>query len=180
MKSIEIEKKQLINKEIYLLCCEKLKKKFKPCKILQINHYYDTSDFHIASRNETIRVRQIKNILTLERKFNKKCIDNISVCEENATVIESLPHSIKMNGVELHCIGSMVTFRTNFIFSKTTISLDESYYQGVVDYEIEIESDNCEKLPDELKSIVNFSSSPPGKYKRFVRMLKKANGKYEL
>ena len=175
----EYERKLLIDFKKYNLLLIDLSEKIPREDIFQINYYYDTLDFTIFYSGETLRIRQIENNLKLQYKYNKTQINNIRISDEYSEKISELPESIIVNGVETYNIGFMTTERHNFNLENCIISLDKNYYLGVVDYEIEVETEKEDELPDILKNL-NFESESIGKYRRFAEKLHKKGFKYEI
>lgn len=59
-----------------------------------------------------------------------------------------------------------------------TVFLDKNMYNGMLDYEIEIESSDSVKIPDMFKGVY-FEHAPNGKYKRFSKTEKKIEKAFE-
>jgi len=175
----EYERKLIIDCEKFNLLLEDFTEKFHREEIFQINYYYDTPDFSIFNSGETLRVRQIDDILKLQYKYNKSRINDVRISDEYSEKINELPKIITVNDIETYNIGFMVTHRHNFNFEDCIVSLDKNYYLGVVDYEIEVEAEKENELPDILKEL-NFSSDSIGKYSRFAEKLLKQGFRYEV
>jgi len=137
-----------------------LSEHLKQEKIMQINYYYDTSDFMLFNSRATLRVRQIESMLKLQYKYNKNYSGDIRISEEYSEKISELPKTITVNGVETQNIGFMLTERINFSLENCIISLDKNHYLGVVDFEIEVESEF--DLPDILKNFVTVQYARKG------------------
>jgi len=146
----EYERKSLIDCEKYNLLLNNFTEKFPREDIFQINYYYDTPDFSLLNSGETLRARQIENVLKLQYKYNKTRIDNIRISDEYSEKINELSKIITVNGIETYNIGFMVTERHNFNLENCIVSLDKNYYLGIVDYEIEVETETESDLPDIL------------------------------
>ncbi len=171
MKSFELEIKQLITKEVYNFKLSELIKLSSSENFVQVNYYYDTPEYDIFNKNETLRIRLKDSGLKLERKCNNYYINDTRVCEEYSRHIDFLPQSIIIDHNHLNLIGCMVTARTNFKFDNCVISLDKNYYLGKIDYEIEIESNEVVNIPIQLSNIINHEEITPGKYTRFISTL---------
>jgi len=175
----EYEKKQIITKEKQLFIYNYLINKFESDRIIQINYYYDNDSFYLYKNNKTLRVRQIDDNLKLEYKYNKSYLFDVRICDEYTANLSSLPNTLRapikeQNDNEYRKVGVLITERYNFKLDDFTISLDKNLYLGVVDYEIEVES---EKLSNELDFIneleLDFKQTSVSKYDRFVTQLKK-------
>lgn len=166
----EFERKAMINEEVYYCLIETLSPSIKCKKAFQINYYYDTPMFTFMHAGETLRVRQIENELKVQYKYNKSITDNIRTCDEFSAKIYSLPAKIIVNKIETTNIGSLITERTNFHIDKYLISIDKNYYLGLVDFEIEIESEKICDVPLILNNI-EFKGLCKGKYERYLDKL---------
>lgn len=175
MENLEFERKRLITKEEYDKRMAELLNVESPTEFIQINYYYDTAAFDMLKRNETVRIRLKDNGLNLEQKLQKSFVNGTRVCEEKSKPIGKLLKSIIIQQYELFLIGCMTTQRTNFKINNCLVSLDKNYYLGIIDYEIEIESDSAKDFPTPILGILDKDLSTPGKYTRFVSVLKEIN-----
>ena len=140
---------------------------------IKVDHYYDTPVFTLQQKNETLRVRQKGDNLTLERKYNK-VTDNSVACSdeaEDANFQGPLPMKIVHDNVEYQYIGSLTTYRTDFKVGKLTISFDINFYLGSLDYEIEIEGPTPEDIVN-YTEIRHPDEKIASKYQRFCLSLK--------
>ena len=175
MEHMEFERKQLLTKETYENNMKELLNVTHGESFIQVNYYYDTATFDMYKKNQTVRVRLKDNELTVECKSPKSYVNGTRICEEKAKPLNMLPKSIMIQQFELFFIGCMTTQRTNFLMNDYLISLDKNYYLGIVDYEIEIESNKTiDFLPPMLK-MLNGDSLTPGKYTRFISTIKNIN-----
>ena len=175
----EFERKLVVEEDDYYALLNYFDKNNLREDILQINYYYDTHDFDVYNSDETIRVRQIKNKLKLQYKYNKNHSGDIRISDESSKEISELPQVIKTDKFETQNIGMMVTERINFIIKECTISLDKNYYLGVIDYEIEVETVKEIDISEIIQDI-RFTSDGKSKYIRFIEKLIKQNAKCEL
>jgi uncharacterized protein YjbK len=181
MLSTEYERKQLLSEDKYNLLFATLSKDASCNEVLQINYYFDSSDFILYAKGETLRIRQKSGKLSLERKFNKRISsDGIRICDEKDMPMSNLPFLIKSDGIEYRYIGDLVTLRKNFEFENSLVSLDINYYLGKVDYEIEIESYKSISVPKSIIEIVKFENRQIGKYSRFIEKLRQPNLQHKL
>lgn len=172
-KTVEYERKAILSLEQYKRYFEMLSQRTMHIINLQNNFYYDDSRFSLFKCNETLRVRQISETLTIEYKHNKSYHEDIHRSDENAVRISTLPSSIILNSLKTQIVGSLLTERVDFQFEDIKVSLDKSIYLGITDYEIEIETNKNDKLPPFLyKMIESANPSPMGKYHRFVSKLR--------
>lgn len=179
--SVEFERKFILSPNQYEQYFELFFQKAAPSVISQINYYYDDSEFSLFERNETLRVRQIGETLTLEYKHGKTRFGNVRKSKENTAAISVLPKLIKLDSLETGLIGCLLTERTDFLFEDIKVSLDKSIYLGTVDYELEIETNGVDELPQFLTAIIEtVTCSPMGKYRRFASRLKAMGATYEI
>jgi len=179
--SVEFERKSMLSLERYTRCLEILSGQTSPIVTMQNNYYYDDADFSLFNRNETLRVRQIGEALTLEYKHNKSRRGDVRICEEVAMSISVLPGNILLNSIETRMVGSLLTSRIDFLFDMIKVSLDQSIYLGIVDYELEIETDGDVNLPAFLSAMLDQNQIPlMGKYRRFISRLKVLDTTYEI
>ena len=179
MTEKEFERKLIIGSGEYEELSHYLSKHSKQENIMQINYYYDTPDFTLFNASETLRIRQIGDMLKLQYKYNKNYSGDIRISDEYSEKISELPKTITVNGVETQNIGFMLTERINFSLKNCIISLDKNLYLGIVDFEIEVETEKESDLPDILKNLT-FNINSSGKYSRFAEKLQNQGLKYEL
>ncbi len=150
-------------------------------RYVQVNYYFDTSDFALASAHSMLRVRQKKNALYLQYKNKRKRMGTMLLCEENEAELTEFPRSVNPSAyfpdtpdAECVLLGDLVTDRTDFTFPGAVVSLDENIYLGKRDFEIEIEGD-----ADAIEAIAAFlnpvgeSKKGNGKFSRFLAEYKK-------
>lgn len=173
MNNVEYEHKQLITLDEYNNLVQELDRLYVCENILQINYYYDDNNFSLFHKDETLRVRQKANRLTLERKYNKRYAPGGErICDESSKIIESLPSKVTIDNNIYSYLGELVTIRKNYIVDESTVSLDISYYLGKVDYELEVESEKELILPTLVSGLIEFKNHNNGKYMRFIKALK--------
>ena len=172
MRQMEFERKKVISESEYLDCLSKMSYLTEYREIMQINYYYDDQDFSLYSNGQTLRVRQIGNILTLEQKIHKRDVDGIRISDERIMRINVLPRRISTDKSMLFYVGNMLTIRKNYVIERFTVSLDKCIYLGVVDYEVEIESEYIRENPTFLDGITSFDKQTLGKYPRFIQKLR--------
>jgi len=182
----------MIEREIKFMISDNKLDKYKrilnsfvtPTKILQINYYYDTPDFHLNSLGKTLRVRQKKNNLILQYKYDKNLIGIERICKEYEMELQLFPMSILSNILPdnvsesflvYNYIGSLITERLDYFYNGTIISLDTNYYLGEHDCELEIEYAELEKAENVIRLIpINEAEiKTMGKYSRYARVYQK-------
>ena len=79
---------------------------------------------------------------------------------------------------ELKCYALLSTIRLDIKYKKSLISIDKSTYNGIVDYEVEAESNSMEQAKKDLfefltKEKVSFTENHISKLKRARESLKR-------
>ncbi|MBO5248869.1 MAG: CYTH domain-containing protein [Clostridia bacterium] len=144
---------------------------------VQVNYYFDTPQFSLASAHAMLRVRRKKNSLFLQYKNKRKRLGDMLLCQEEEALLSALPVTVnparyfpKAPDVDCRLLGSLVTYRQDFLCCGTVVSLDENIYFGKTDYEIEIEgdADGIRQVAD-LLCPVGESKRGNGKFSRFLK-----------
>lgn len=149
----ETEYKFLLGKSDFLWLLLYAKKNY-PLKndIVQINYYYDTRVYKYNKNNETVRIRQIGEDLSLQYKKHINKADNLYESEEIHRKLDSLPLKFILPYTKdiVALKGSLVTERK--VYSPDNgiyLVFDYNYYLGFCDYEIEIEFEKHKKIQAE-------------------------------
>lgn len=172
----EIERKIILTKDEYLNINDKFKMKEEK---IQVNYYFDTQDYSLAKKDETLRVRQSDQGLMLEYKFNKLYSEMVRECQEYTFSIKHLPLEVSSDMItpfynreknKFFLQGQLVTHRKIFSLDTVKICLDRNYYLGKIDFELEIEG-KSEEIIEKNIEIFGWPHVPSsiGKYKRFLR-----------
>lgn len=175
----EIEHKILVCKEEYERLLSELSKQFLCYNYNQTNYYYDTENLSLYNGHETLRIREKKECLCLEYKYNKKFIGSTRVCEENSHPVKGIPKKLEKEDTRKFglpdanyiLLGKLETNRSDFILSEGVLSLDKNEYLGYVDYEVEVEIENLSlRLASQVlvSDKMNGEVSANGKYSRFI------------
>ena len=147
-------------------------------RFTQENHYYDTKDLALKHSSRTLRVRKIGSALTREYKHGKTVVGDIRICTEDNIPIDTIPSLIR--GSEIGesedtvylPLGVLTTERTEYMIDGASVALDKSTYLGIVDYEIEVETQGENALPPAVSALsIDFARGTAGKYHRFVKRL---------
>lgn len=152
--NLEIESKSMLTKSDY----KKLIKKFSHLKSYkQINYYISSKEFDQKSKTYGMRIRKKHNKFELTLKITEK----VGKTEINQNIKRKDYKKLYKTGIfpngevknyliknkicdtsNLRIIGELITIRKDIDFLGTTISIDKSIYNDVVDYEIECEGLN--------------------------------------
>ena len=136
MTKMEYEKKVLLTEKEYLALIDRFGKDKN--SVLQINHYFDTNDFHMNQSGITCRIREkegkYKAVVKNHRHDKMYCSTETEVQIRNGLVDNDF---IEMG---LSYQGKLHTFRTVILEADyCKIMLDRNAYLGIVDYELEAE-----------------------------------------
>lgn len=177
---IEKEVKCLLSQAEYLELQAFCQNEHLPCQSYsQTNYYYDTDDFDLYQKGDTLRVREKENsVPVMEYKELIKNDGAVRECKEYKKQIHTLPKQIALSEVfenpavdsQIYkYLGALTTERTDYYLKGCTISLDKNIYLGMVDYEIEAEFDKEADLKylERLGFSIDFSESI-SKYRRFI------------
>lgn len=165
-QELEFEARIMLRKEEY----ETLKEKYASFEEkLQTNYYFDTENKELKNKNTILRLRIVentKNELTIKTKsvnFAKEINEKISYLEvilllekaiiENQNVLNSISKKIS-NVNTLKLIGKLSTKRIFVHCNEFDLFLDKNYYEGRVDYDLEIESDSKENAEKYLNMFI--------------------------
>ena len=184
MKLIEQELKIKLNKSQYVALLKRAK---NVSHKMQHNHYFY---YDGMSMDKMLRIRHVGDKFELTYKFRKSNANGVMVAEEyNAPVDkEFLTNSIN-DGISqesilkllnlqiakpLRYIGCLSTMRSKFVMCNCNVELDLNEYLGVVDFELECEDDDLDKLDNlrtKLKQAFGEIEESVPKVQRFVDRL---------
>lgn len=135
---------------------------------VQINHYFETDNFALKSKNSAIRIREKDDqyILTLKEPHEEGLLETNELLAEDVAKswLESNPISVKnvterlehlgIHEKDLRYFGSLTTERYTYEENSIHYMLDKSFYHNVVDYELEIEAPSKAKGLQALKKVL--------------------------
>lgn len=191
---LETEYKSMITKEMF----NKLLDYFDKIAIsknpyTQINYYFDTEDFTLINQATTVRIRYKKGNYELQVKIPKELEQDYVQQQEwqqelsveqakeliengvdmNHPLLQPITEKITAQRSILRMVGSLETKRHDFEFYTDMISLDESKYFEIVDYELEWETTNYKFVPYVFNQLGMTTFNKRGKIIRFLEALKK-------
>lgn len=153
-------------------------------KRVQLNYYYDTTDYFLFKNNITLRIRQINENLKLEIKTEKTKERLPRIAEESSFEIDRIPMFIDSNILPTDfakhyvLLGDLVTERTRFLTTDgVELCFDKNWYLGAVDYEFEVEYEKekeylAKKTFEQLSEGIEKSRFKT-KYNRFIKAYRK-------
>lgn len=133
---LEFEKKVILTEREYRFLTEYRYVRGREC--VQINHYYDTEDFHWCSQGITCRIREKDGIFqsTVKQHYVK---------DHDGSVESSWAATVGWDDAEFRNMGLIyqgcleTTRKTCEVTPYLKIMLDKNRYLGVLDYELEME-----------------------------------------
>lgn len=171
----EYEVKRLISKNTY---CNLRKAQEWDSSTLQVNYYYSNSIILNKQNNITIRIRSIKNYMTLQIKEVIEDRNGLRICEEHEKRLFSIPSIIPQDVIrelseayslgDVYLQGFMVTERMRRKVGEIEIALGRNFYNGQIDYEIELEGENYLSTK-ELLRIMGLESHEKNVQSKFSR-----------
>ena len=190
--NIEIEAKFLINEDDYNRVL-KFYKKEELQKVTQLNYYIDTDDLLLKQFGIGLRVRQKdffvlnmkaplqEGLLEKKESISEKEFDNF----KNNGVFPngSIKNLLLMFGVDITKLKIQTTLKTERIvienFSDNEVfAIDKNYYNGLIDYELELEGTSLERAKNSLKEKceelnIDFVENAKSKQVRAMETIKK-------
>ena len=186
--NVEIEFKSALSQDDY----NKLINKYQKEKIYpQNNFYFDTNELQIRERKAGLRVRELNGKFELTLKLSSS-EGKIEINQQISNILfdnlinnYTFPEGeVRFNLVEvlnvdipkIRYLGNLLTYRMDLNYKNALISIDKSLYNGIVDYEIEIEDESMEKAETHLKEFlkeneIEYKKSPGSKLKRFLESI---------
>ncbi len=186
--NVEIEIKSPLGKEEY----DKLISSFSDKKIYtQVNYYFDTKLLEIISKKCGLRMREKDGRFELTLKvpqgegkleINQQISDKIakSLFDKNifpnGSIAKYLQDVLGIKIDQISCLGTLTTKRLDIPYKNALISIDESSFNNIIDYEIEIEDESLSLANKRLKEFlsqfdIQIKKSPGSKLKRFIKTL---------
>lgn len=163
--AIEIEAKALVKKEEY----ERLVERFKDhSPFIQKNYYVDSKDMSLRKEGLGLRIRRRGGHydMTLKAPLSQGLLEKTSrLTDEQFDSFENkgifpendLKRFLIMMDIEvdkLEILTSLTTRRTDIPYMGGKLSLDENEYNGLTDYEIELEFNNEADATNLLKELL--------------------------
>lgn len=187
--NLEIEFKSVLSKEDY----DKLIAHFDKGKIYSQNNYYiDDKDLNVVKKKCGLRIREKDKEFELTIKIPEhegkmeinQQISAISFSKfqnehifPEGEVKDYLANELGIKIENLYILGNLITNRLDIKYKTALISIDESLYNNIADYELECEDKNMELARKHLSQFlakydIKYKKSHGGKLKRFLLSLK--------
>lgn len=190
--NIEIEAKVLINEDDYNRVL-KFYKKEELQKVTQLNYYIDTDDLLLKQFGIGLRIRQKdffvlnmkaplqEGLLEKKESISEKEFDNF----KNNGVFPngSIKNLLLMFGVDITKLKIQTTLKTERIVIENfnddeVFAIDKNYYNGLIDYELELEGTSLERAKNSLKEKceelnIDFVENAKSKQVRAMETIKK-------
>lgn len=168
MSEKELEERVMLNKEQFLEIEKYFQENFSHLKIIhQKNRYFDDKNHTIEKLKNVLRIRSFEN--GQEREFTYKIKGDNGDIEYNQTLshywfyqitrkshlpLGAIKQKLIEDGVDINSLKSLVDLLTRRIEIEKedyTIVLDANLYNGISDYNLEIES---KKSKEHAKKII--------------------------
>ena len=190
--NIEIEAKVLINEDDYKRVL-KFYKKEELQKVTQLNYYIDTDDLLLKQFGIGLRIRQKdfyvlnmkaplqEGLLEKKESITEKEFENF----KNNGVLPngSIKNLLLMFGVDITKLKIQTTLKTERIiienFNENEVfAIYKNYYNGLIDYELELEGTSLERAKNSLKEKceelnIDFVENAKSKQVRAMETIKK-------
>ncbi|KIL47422.1 CYTH domain-containing protein [Jeotgalibacillus campisalis] len=185
-QELEIEFKNLLSREEYLLLCDTFHVSINDSKT-QKNHYFDTHAFHLRAIRSALRIREKSKgfQLTLKQPVEKGILEHHQWIDSDETnrmlkdgglvdgEISQLLQGQEIPVEQLVYFGTLATDRIEFPYKNGLLVLDHSTYLKKEDYELEYEAASYEEgaaIFKELLSAYNISvKKTDNKIERFYK-----------
>ena len=163
MKNIEQELKLALDEREYNIIFDKA----NATPQLQTNYYFG---YPAMDKETMVRIRQKADGFTLCYKHRMSQIDSVLVSDEREQMLtaelagqmlrcgissEQMKQFFDVKIDDLHCLGSMDTYRAKFQLNEWTLELDKNVYCDRVDYELECEDRDVVSL-NKLKNYLYY------------------------
>lgn len=172
--SMEYEARVMVNESQYL----KIKQDYRNiggiCKeFTNINTYFDTPDLYLTSHHMVLRIREIitndksEKELTLKIKGENGDIEITHIIEDeieyqnllsinidSKDILEELSHR-GIDPQKLKIITTLTTERIEVSFSNYLLVIDKNFYNGKIDFNIEVESTSRELAKQYLIDVIS-------------------------
>lgn len=192
-KNIEYETKLLLSREEYEKICAHYQG-YKSRHILITNIYYDTLEVSLITNGYLFRTRNSNDEeyeLTLKIAGKDGNIEHNIPIDKDAydkyeksdgfVIPESLRKEVVKFNIPDHYLYKKCVLKTNRIeipMDEHLLVLDHNTYNGIEDYNIEIESTSMEQADAILKNLchtffIKYQAHSPGKSRRAIATIKK-------
>lgn len=184
-QEIEIEFKNLLTESEFIKICQHFSINEQDFKV-QVNHYFDTTDFTLKNHHSALRIREKneKFVLTLKQPAHEgllethevltieeaqSMISNQKIFEGSITNIIQKDFNIPVS--ELTFFGSLKTKRAEINYKDGILVLDHSSYLNKEDHELEYEVTDFSKGKENFHNLLEKLNIPlrktDNKIKRF-------------
>ena len=169
--NMEYEARVMIDESKYLEIKNSfLNKNPNHIELTNINHYFDNDDLYLTKNHMVLRLRKInekEHELTLKIKQEKGDLEiNYQLTSSQANeLLENnifseceILNELRSKGIEikdLKLVTTLKTERLEFHYPNYLFVIDKNYFNGKVDFNLEVESDSKNSAISILKSIIS-------------------------
>lgn len=139
---------------------------------VQDNTYYDTDDRRLHQLDASLRLRNFESSSEWTIKQQKNELESLEINQINSGPIKPVPLQLSVEHIqkleilgflsdhdihpeELHATTHLRTKRWTADVDDGQYAFDKSFYQGVTDYEIELETDNLEEALAQFQTLLD-------------------------
>ena len=191
--NIEIEAKVLISEEEYNKVVDKMSK-YAVAEYDQTNYYIETSDLALKKLGVGLRIRKARGAycMTIKAPMSEGLLEkNIIISEDE--YLKFKEHNIfpkneiyefvimlGFNPDDMSIVAELTTHRIETRYGKEQyeFSIDKNEYNGITDYELEMNYNSLQKARAQLEKLCNqlsidYEDNPKSKQTRALESLKK-------
>lgn len=177
MRSLECEKRAMLTFDQYKRLVADYIGKYVDYKIIDIeNIYFEDDNFSLKANHSILRKRIIdgnKEELTLKIKGDKGDIEINETMESHPEIDKELNY--KFNNY--HPLTSLKTKRIEIEIDDYLLVIDQNFYNGIIDYDVEVEAPTIEKAEKVILDIcdkygVIYKKDYPSKTFRAIASMK--------
>lgn len=166
---MEYEARVMVDEHHYCLIKEDKLAENKPHQdITNENIYFDDKSYYLTNHHMVLRIRTINHKtheMTLKIKGDNGDIEiNVPMSEEeykNTVSLEKIDNPVTEELIKrgiapssLSVVAQLSTYRTEIDYGTYLLVVDKNYYNGKIDFNIEVESTSKEAAEKYLKKII--------------------------
>lgn len=185
LQEIEIEFKNLLERDEYNNLAAHYMSNLEPIK--QVNYYFETNDFRLKQQGAALRIREKTDayVATLKQPVENGLLETHDTltkeqfkawCQDEITLGENIRQQLNTLGIkeaDIRYKGQLTTYRYERQDRDIILVLDHSEYNGMIDYELEVEASSLEQGESYFHNLLRQFNIPkrhtPNKIARFFQ-----------